>query len=270
MIIDPDFLEHWRMRLLVDLLDGDEMAPIYMIRILSHCQNRRTTQLKPMTNPAMKALCRYAGDADKIVNALIESEFIERSGDDGFSVNKFAQHNAQLINSWANGAKGGRPKKKPSKNPTRTLQEPTPNPREPEKRREEKRRRKDIRPSGDAVPEELNSLIDAWNTIPTVTHVRKRDAKNILNGWKKVQESAEVGESFEDVNTLMARIRGSTGIHKKNWFKFDWLFRQGQLGEWNVIKVLEGRYEDNGSGFNSKPSSRVDDDTSRDSLRLLE
>jgi hypothetical protein len=40
MIVDPDFLDHWRTRMLVDALQ-DECAPMYIIRVWAHCQQRR-------------------------------------------------------------------------------------------------------------------------------------------------------------------------------------------------------------------------------------
>ncbi|WP_299466403.1 hypothetical protein [uncultured Gimesia sp.] len=98
--------------MLVDLLGGDEMAPMYVIRILSHCNNRKKTQIEPMQNPGLKALCRYDGDAELLESSLLESEWIEKT-ETGYDVPKFAEHNAQLVNSWENGKKGGRPKKNP-------------------------------------------------------------------------------------------------------------------------------------------------------------
>ena len=41
MIVDPDLFEHWRTRMLADLLGGDEMTPLYLIRLWAHCQLRR-------------------------------------------------------------------------------------------------------------------------------------------------------------------------------------------------------------------------------------
>lgn len=126
MIVDPDFLDHWRTQMLADLLDGDPLAPVYIIRLWSHCQNRRDTKFSPMPAAGLKAICRYQGDADQLEAAMVEAGFIERNGDE-ISVPKWADYNSQLMANWENGRRGGRPKKthsKPIGNPSGTHPEP--------------------------------------------------------------------------------------------------------------------------------------------------
>lgn len=152
MIVDPDFLDHWRTQMLSDLLDGDQMAPVYVIRLWSHCQNRRDTRFSPMPPAGLKAICRFQGDAAQLETAMIQAGFVERDGDE-ISVPKWAEYNSQLMANWENGRRGGRPKKthpKPNGNPSGT--QPKPKSAESENgvtslepRREEKRR-EDIRP----------------------------------------------------------------------------------------------------------------------------
>lgn len=131
MIVDPDFLEHWKTRMLVDLLDSDEMAPLYLIRIWAHCQNRREWAFEGLSAAAVKAICRYKGDADKLLNALTESGFM--SFKEGvLTAVSWDEYNASLIANWENGKRGGRPKKQkveePKSNPNRTQTEPVGNP----------------------------------------------------------------------------------------------------------------------------------------------
>lgn len=121
MIIDPDFLDHWRTRMLVDALQGDEQAPLYLIRIWAHCQSRRAASFE-MPAGGLKALCRYPGDADALEHALITSGFIARKNGT-VSVPKWAEKNVKLVANWENGQKGGKPKR----NPTVTQSKPTPN-----------------------------------------------------------------------------------------------------------------------------------------------
>jgi hypothetical protein len=129
MIIDPDFLDHWRTRLVVDSL-GDELAPLYIIRIWSHCQNRKSVRFE-MSTPGLRALCRFAGQAEKLEIALIDAGFIDREGPDVI-VPKWADKNSQLFATWANGARGGRPRKETNPKPTglngKTHGQPTANP----------------------------------------------------------------------------------------------------------------------------------------------
>lgn len=144
MIVDPDFADHWKTRLLVDLL-GDEAAPVYLLRLWAHCQNRRTSRFANITPVALKALCRFPGAAELIESSLFSAGFIRRGADQSLIVHQWDEYNSSLIANWENGKKGGRPKG--TNNPTKThglpMDIPSDNPRqthaEPiEKRREEK------------------------------------------------------------------------------------------------------------------------------------
>jgi hypothetical protein len=145
MIIQPDFLDHWKTALLIDLLK-DPSAPLYIIRLWAHCQNRKTHGL-PTGNPAaIKAICRASNhDANDFLQALIDSGFVEKQGDE-LIAHGWSETNSYLINSWENGLHGGRPKKqtqkKPAGNPQETHRKPTENPTvtqtEPISNREEK------------------------------------------------------------------------------------------------------------------------------------
>jgi hypothetical protein len=146
MIVDPDFLDHWRTRMLVNAL-SDEMAPLYVLRVWSHCQNRRSVSFEGMSAEGLKALCRYGGDARALETALINAEFVARKADT-IEVCKWADHNAKLLANWENGRNGGRPPK-PNGNPTETHDEPNgdlENPSRTDKRRQEesKRRQEEI------------------------------------------------------------------------------------------------------------------------------
>lgn len=141
MIVDPDFLDHWRTRMLVDALGGDESAPLYVIRVWAHCQQRRGDSFA-MPAAGLRALCRAPGSADEFEAAMVASGFIERDGP-CINVPKWSEKNASLIAAWENGNKGGRPKKEPKENPRVTETKPTANPSEtqaePIRLREEQR-----------------------------------------------------------------------------------------------------------------------------------
>lgn len=129
MIVDPDFFEHWRTKMLIDALGKDQMAPMYVMRIWAHCQSRRATSFI-IPAAGLKALCRFEGDAALLETSLIDAGFIER---DGLTISapEWAEHNAGLIANWENGKKGGRPKKAeqppaaPETEPGETHSEPT-------------------------------------------------------------------------------------------------------------------------------------------------
>ncbi len=110
--------------MLVGELDGDEAAPTYMLRIWGHCQNRRQWIFEGITSQALKALCRYPGEASKLEKALLDTGFVRREGT-ALVIVDWDIYNATLIASWQNGKRGGRPRKdatdgedqKPSNNP---------------------------------------------------------------------------------------------------------------------------------------------------------
>lgn len=126
MIVDPDFVDHWKTRTLVALLDDDEAAPVYVIRLWAHCQNRRTWIFE-LPAPALKAICRFPGDAQKFELAMAECGFVARNGVE-ISIVGWEIYNASLIAAWANGGKGGRPAKPKKDIDSETQGKPTGNP----------------------------------------------------------------------------------------------------------------------------------------------
>jgi len=158
MIIDPDFPDHWKTRTLVGLLDGDECAPIYVIRLWAHCQNRRKDTFESLTSEALKALCRFPGNANKLESSLVTSGFIRRS-EGTLIVLNWAEYNSSLLAAWSNGARGGRPKK-----PTGSKVTDSKKPRgsREEKRREEKNTTTPTPSSNSTVPEVLSGLPAEW------------------------------------------------------------------------------------------------------------
>ena len=107
MIVDPDFPDHWKTRMLVNLLGGDEAGPMYVIRLWAHCQLRRQWIFEELTPEALKALCRFPGHANKLDASLAASGFVRREGNTLHALN-WDEYNASLIANWANGM---RPKK---------------------------------------------------------------------------------------------------------------------------------------------------------------
>lgn len=141
MIIDPDFLDHWRTRMLVDLLGGDELAPVYLIRLWAHCQTRKGDRFA-MPSAGLKALCKFAGDHVLLESSMVSAGFVERDGVEIYAL-KWAEKNSALLAAWDNGKRGGRPKKetqpKPTGNPMETHGKPNHNPNETDKIRVEER-----------------------------------------------------------------------------------------------------------------------------------
>ncbi|MBU9261992.1 hypothetical protein KTD13_16675 [Burkholderia multivorans] len=95
--------------MLVGLLGDDELAPIYVIRLWAHCQNRKAWTFV-LSAGALKGICRFSGDADLFERSMAECGFVTRDGEQ-IEVAGWAEYNASLIAAWSNGSKGGRPKK---------------------------------------------------------------------------------------------------------------------------------------------------------------
>lgn len=113
MIIEPDFLDHWKTRLLMRLLDT-EAAPNYVIRLWSHCQTRKTNKFPEWSPAILASVCRWPGDADQFWSAMMQT--FCRHEDGHLVAHEWDEVNASLIAAWSNGGKGGRPKK-PTGNP---------------------------------------------------------------------------------------------------------------------------------------------------------
>lgn len=119
MIVDPDFPDHWKTRMLVDSLDGDEAAPVYLLRLWGHCQLRRAWIFSPLPAAGLKALCHYPGCSSKLESALVAAGFITRS-EEILTVCGWDEYNSGIIANWTNGKLGGRPRKHPAATPKKT------------------------------------------------------------------------------------------------------------------------------------------------------
>lgn len=119
MIVDPDFFDHWKTVVLVEELEGDPAAPLYILRLWAHCQNRRQWVFGSLTPKAIRALCRFRGDAQELIDALVAASYLDVDDNGVMTVQGWDEYNSQLIANWTNGKKGGRPKK-PIANPRET------------------------------------------------------------------------------------------------------------------------------------------------------
>lgn len=125
MIVEPDFPDHWKTQLLIQLT-GSAAAPLLVIRLWAHCQQRKAWHFADMSNEALAAVCRWTDAPERLRKYLEDSGFIERNTGPGtVIVHEWDLVNAQLVRNWRNGPKGGRPKtqEKPRGNPTLTDRE---------------------------------------------------------------------------------------------------------------------------------------------------
>lgn len=140
MIVEADFLDHWKTQMLATTLN-DPLAPCYLIRLWAHCQQRKEYcfEAAKLTPAILKAITRSTADQQALWDAFMEVGFLDLHADGTIEAHGFFDANSQLCVNWANGKKGGRPKKKitpekPSQNPSETH----PEPKEERERAEEK------------------------------------------------------------------------------------------------------------------------------------
>lgn len=234
MIVDPDFPDHWKTRTLVGLL-GDEVAPMYVIRLWAHCQNRRQFQFDNISCEALKALCRFPGNANKLEASLATSGFVRRDAK-LLVVVGWDEYNSSLLAAWENGKKGGRPPKKPTGSDEETQDKPTGS-REEKKGIDEKGEDKKDPPKppkGDSLS--CQEFFDRWNkwvkNKPTLATCRKLTDKRHKWICTRLKQEGWLDDFREAVKLLpLAGDGWQPGL--------DWLIRN----EHNVYRLLEGEFD---------------------------
>ena len=108
MIVQPDFLTHWKTRKLINRLRQKE-APLYVLRIWALCQTSRRDSI-PNDAETIAAICEYPGEPEKLHSALIECGYLDRAENGNHKVHECSDVNARLIHNWEAGVHGGRPK----------------------------------------------------------------------------------------------------------------------------------------------------------------
>lgn len=117
MIVEPSFFHHWKTRLLVTTL-GNAGAPLAVLRLWAHCQERKTHKLK-LSPDALASVCEWPEDPKILRQALITCGFLDEEAN-CLVVHDWDKQNWYLINAWKNGRKHrthGIPTGNPSRNP---------------------------------------------------------------------------------------------------------------------------------------------------------
>lgn len=218
MIVEPDFLTHWKTQMLAGEL-GDTHAPIYVIALWAHCQQRKSANLN-VSDSALKAICRFPGEAEKLKAGLLASGFIKES-QEGITAHGWEERNAKLLANWQNGPRGGRPKK-PTDNPPITQPKPNPNPQGTDKNRVDKNReeREQCVGAADCITASRPDLRDKWAEWVDFRMTCKKP-KSWLNlftkqaEWLKDYNSAQfreiIGHSLRNGYTGLFPPKGNPG-----------------------------------------------------------
>lgn len=126
MIVQPDFAEHWKTRLLVKIT-SDESSPLAVIRLWAHCQHSRRDKFPDMTPAQLASVCHWDNRKPACHVALVKAGFVEKLTPKGYRAHQWSEHNAQLLQKWQAGQKGGRPPTAENPNEIGDSEKPTDN-----------------------------------------------------------------------------------------------------------------------------------------------
>lgn len=211
--------------MLVDMLE-DELAPMYIIRLWGHCQNRREWIFDGMPVQATKAICRYQGDAEQFEKALIDCGFLARKEDE-ITIVGWDEHNASLIANWTNGLRGGRPKgstketrKKPMGKPK---ENPSDNPSGTDKIGLDRIGEEDTymsdTPDGDAEPAVFNLPTNKYNTSGESYLITESQVDEWAEAFPACNIMGELKQMkvWLDANKSKRKTHGGMGKFVANW-----------------------------------------------------
>lgn len=108
MIVQPDFVDHWKTRLLAEIT-GDKSAPLVLLRLWGYCQTSKRSYFPDMTPTQLASICHWGDRKPACHVALVKCKFVEKLSPAGFTVHQWNEYNAKLIANWENGKLGGRP-----------------------------------------------------------------------------------------------------------------------------------------------------------------
>jgi len=94
-----------------------------------------------------------------------------------------------------------------------------------------------------SAPVPYKEIVDLWNAttekpkVCSLTEQRKRGMK------LRYDELAKSGrDPMDALRTIFQKIRDNKFLREGNWCSFDWVFKNSN----NLIKILEGNYDDKG------------------------
>lgn len=102
MIIQPDFLRHWKTRKLISMT-GDPAAPLALIRLWGHCQTSRRWTFPGLKRDDLAAICEWPDAKTAKLScekALVACAWISRIRGGGYTVNGWEHWNKNLVANW--------------------------------------------------------------------------------------------------------------------------------------------------------------------------
>ena len=99
MLIQNDFINHWKTRLLINRL-GREAALVALLSLWAYCEKRRAWELR-LSPLELAGLCDFAGDPKVLHDSLVEFRFLDPTIDPSWvRVHDWGQTNSSLVAKW--------------------------------------------------------------------------------------------------------------------------------------------------------------------------
>lgn len=105
MIVDPNFLDHWKVSTLRAILGRDKEAPIYILRLWAYCQSAKKSTMPHNAN-VVAEICKFKGHPEAILQAMVELKIIDVVNDTTLRVHEFDVYNKKLYSCRENAEKG--------------------------------------------------------------------------------------------------------------------------------------------------------------------
>jgi hypothetical protein len=109
MIIDPDFLDHWKTKLLQRKV-GPREGLEALLRLWGHCQNRRRW-IFDLTPDRLASICNFDGEAGLLWAVMVDEHdgWLVRHASGQWEVRGWHEKNATLAVAWTARKKGAKP-----------------------------------------------------------------------------------------------------------------------------------------------------------------
>ncbi len=104
MIIEMDFMGHWKTRALMAAIGRGEALQA-LILLWGHCQSRKAWEFE-LSPLKLAGICGFEGDATKLMETMRALQWIDPAEEAGwFRVHDWGETNASLVGKWAGGAR---------------------------------------------------------------------------------------------------------------------------------------------------------------------
>ena len=235
MIIQPEFLTHWKVQALCGAI-GRAEALTALLALWGNCQTSKS-YVHRFSPEKLAGICQYHGDPEHLLKTFVKLELLDPLEDGKYEVHGWAEKNASYKAAWANGAKGGAKKSpsailnSPQDDPSVTyglpddipdplIQEPTGPPKEGRKEGIEGKKEGTV-PAGPAASMIFWDLASGWTGFTPVLR------ENLTKAFPGI----DVDLACMETDRWLRDNPGKAG--KKNWLSFltNWLRRSSPSGD---------------------------------------